>query len=127
MSGIEYLLDTNMVIGLLKNHAPAAALAENVGLTLDKAGVSQISRMELLGYPGLTDAEERAIRAFLSMCRIIPLDERIEAEAIRLRRNGKFKLPDAIIAASAVINQARLLTLDQRMAREVAALQGQVD
>lgn len=125
MSGIEYLLDTNMVIGLLKAHAPAVTLAEDAGLTLDKAGVSQISRMELLGYPGLTEAEEQAIREFLAACRIIYLDERVEAETIRLRRGGSFKLPDAIIVASAIVNRARLLTLDQRMAREVAVLQKQ--
>lgn len=125
MSGIEYLLDTNMVIGLLKAHAPAVTLAEDAGLTLDKAGVSQISRMELLGYPGLTEAEEQAIREFLAACRIIYLDERVEAETIRLRRGGSFKLPDAIIVASAIVNRARLLTLDKRMAREVAVLQKQ--
>jgi hypothetical protein len=51
MSGIEYLLDTNMVIGLLKGHAAAITLAEQSGFTLDKSAVSQITRMELLGYP----------------------------------------------------------------------------
>lgn len=70
MSGIEYLLDTNMVIGLLKGQAPAIALAEQVGLALDKTAVSQITRMELLGYPKLTDDEDQAIRAFLAACQI---------------------------------------------------------
>jgi hypothetical protein len=122
MSGIEYLLDTNIVIGLLKGHAPAIALAEEAGLSLDKAAVSQISRMELLGFPKLTDEEDQAIRTFLSACQIFLLDERIEAEAIRLRRSGGFKLPDAIVAATAHTASLRLLTLDQRLAQGVAAL-----
>ena len=49
MTGIEFLLDTNMVIGLLKGYGPAVTLAEQSGLVLEKAAVSQITRMELLG------------------------------------------------------------------------------
>lgn len=115
MNGIEFLLDANMVIGLLKGHAPATSLAEQAGFSLEKAAVSQISRIELLGYPKLTDEEERGIRTFLAACKILLLDERIEAGAIRLRRSGAFKLPDAIIVASAMTASLRLLTLDQEM------------
>lgn len=112
MSGTEYLLDTNLVIGLLKGHVPAIALAEQAGLVLDKAAVSQITRMELLGYPKLTDDEDQGIRQFLAACEVRLLNEQIEAEAIRLRRSGHFKLPDAIIAATAIVGRLRLLTLD---------------
>lgn len=124
MSGIEYLLDTNMVIGLLKGQAPAIALAEQVGLALDKTAVSQITRMELLGYPKLTDDEDQAIRAFLAACQIRLLDEQIEAQAIRLRRHGTFKLPDAIIAATALSGALRLVTLDQGMLQGLEKFNG---
>ncbi|MEO5796107.1 MAG: PIN domain-containing protein [Rhodoferax sp.] len=88
MSGIEFLLDTNVVIGLLKGHAPAIALAEQQGLQLEKSAVSQITRMELLGYPQLTDEEDLAIRSFLATCQVKMIDDRVEAQAIRLRRRG---------------------------------------
>ena len=122
MSGSEFLLDTNIVIGLLKGHAPAVTLAEAAGLSLDRAAVSQITRMELLGYPNITDAEDQGIRAFLAACRVCLLDERIEAEAIHLRRSGAFKLPDAIIAATAITGGLRLLTLDQGMVQGLKRL-----
>jgi predicted nucleic acid-binding protein len=51
MSGVEFLLDTNMVIGLFKGHMPAVTLAEQSGLALYETALSQITRMELLGYP----------------------------------------------------------------------------
>lgn len=92
MSGIEFLLDTNMVIGLLK------------------------------GYPQLTDEEDRTIRGFLANCQVRMLDERVEAQAIALRRNGTFKLPDAIVAATAITGSLRLLTLDQGMLRSLQKL-----
>ena len=124
MSGIEFLLDTNMVIGLLKGHAPAIALAEQVGLVLDRTAVSQITRMELLGYPKLTEHEDQAIRTFLAACQVRLLDEQIEAQAIRLRRHGTFKLPDAIIAATALSGALRLVTLDQSMLQGLEKFKG---
>ena len=119
MTGTEWLLDTNMVIGLLKGHAPAIALAEQSGLVLERAAVSQITRMELLGYPQLTDQEEQQIRAFLAACQVQLLSEAIEEQAIALRRAGAFKLPDAIVAATAIAGKRHLLTLDQGMLRSL--------
>lgn len=124
MNGIEWLLDTNMVIGLLKGHAPAIALAEQSGLLLDKAAVSQITRMELLGYPKLTEQEDQAIREFIAACHVQLLSESIEAQAIELRRTGAFKLPDAIVAATAITGKLRLLTLDQNMLKALQRLDG---
>jgi len=48
---------------------------------------------------------------------VVRLSDDIENEAIRLRRHGGLKLPDAIVAATARVCGARLLTLDQRLAR----------
>lgn len=73
--------------------------------------------MELLGYPQLTDEEDRTIRAFLANCQVRMLDEQTEARAIQLRRSGAFKLPDAIIAATALTGSLHLLTLDDGMMR----------
>jgi hypothetical protein len=122
MSGVEFLLDTTMVIGLLKGHAAAVALAEESGFALEKSAVSQITRMELLGYPQLTNEEDGTIRGFLAHCQVRMLDEKIEACAIQLRRNGSFKLPDAIVAATALTGSLRLLTLDQAMLRGLQKL-----
>ena len=119
MSGIEFLLDTNMVIGLLKGAEPAVHLARNAGVTLARAGVSQITRMELLGFLALSEQEEQTTRAFLSRCTVLGIDDTVETHAIRLRRAGLLKLPDAIVAATALATGARLLTLDQRLSRVV--------
>ena len=115
MSGIKFLLDTNIVIGLLKDYEPAIQLAEEVGLELEKSAVSQITRMELLSYPKITNEDESIIKSFLKECTILLLDEKIEMKATLLRRSGAFKLPDAIVAATAIVNDLRLLTLDKRM------------
>lgn len=76
MSGNECLLDTNVVIGLLKGYPPAQVLMEQRAAS--RLAISQITRMELLGYPKMASDEEKVIRAFLSTCRVVLLDERIE-------------------------------------------------
>jgi len=50
MSGIECLLDTNVVIGLLKQHTAAVELIEKHQLNFSQVVISQITRMKLLGY-----------------------------------------------------------------------------
>jgi len=122
MSGINWLLDTNIVIGLLKQQPTAIALAESQNIELNQSAVSQITRMELLGFPSLADEEERAILEFLQHCQVLFIDEVIERAAIRLRRAGLCKLPDAIIAATAQVHQLKLLTLDERLEKIAASL-----
>ena len=125
MSGdVDHLLDTNVVIGLLKGQPSALALAEGAGLVPGRFGVSQFTRMELLGYPGLTDAEDEAVRRWLALCRVLAIDDETEARAIALRRRGLLRLPDAIVAATALVAGARLPTLDERLMRAFAAQAG---
>lgn len=121
MSGTRCLLDTNVVIGLLKQHTAAIALIEAHQLDLNQVAISQITpRMELLGYPGLPKEEERQIQGFLQSCRVLVIDETVEQCAIQLRRSGSCKLPDAIIAATALVHQLTLLTLDKKLSALVS-------
>lgn len=119
MSGTKCLLDTNVVIGLLKQHAAAIALIEAHQLDLNQVAISQITRMELLGFPGLPKQEEQRIQEFLQSCLVLLIDEAVEQRAIQLRRSGNCKLPDAIIVATAQVHQLTLLTLDERLSKLV--------
>jgi len=119
MSGANCLLDTNVVIGLLKQQAAAIELTEAHQLDSGQIAISQITRMELLGFPSLPMEEEQRIQGFLQSCRVLLIDEAIEQQAIQLRRKGNCKLPDAIIAATALVHQLRLLTLDERLSKLV--------
>jgi predicted nucleic acid-binding protein len=119
MSGVKCLLDTNVVIGLLKQHNAAIELIEAHQLDLSQVFISQITRIELLGFPGLPKEEEQRIRGFLQNCLVLLIDEAVEQQAIQLRHKGNCKLPDAIIAATALVHQLKLLTLDERLSKLV--------
>jgi hypothetical protein len=117
MSGAKCLLDTNVVIGLLKQHPKAIELIDTHQLDLNQIAISQITRMELLGYPDLPQAEEQRILSFLQGCNVLFIDNAVEQRAIQLRRHANCKLPDAIIAATALVHQLTLLTLDERLSK----------
>ncbi|MBF0613425.1 MAG: PIN domain-containing protein, partial [Magnetococcales bacterium] len=70
--------------------------------------------------------EEAAIRSFLDACQVVLLDETIEHQAILLRQSGMFKLPDAIIAATALTLRVPLLTMDRGMSNALEHLDEKV-
>jgi predicted nucleic acid-binding protein len=74
-----------------------------------------ISELELLAYPGLVPSEEQRIRAFLADIAVMELTQAIKDRAVDLRKRHSLKLPDAIVAATALILDATLLTNDQRL------------
>ncbi|MGJ0393868.1 MAG: type II toxin-antitoxin system VapC family toxin [Methylocystis sp.] len=120
MSGVKFLLDTNVVIGVLGGDEASGALIEQNGASLDLCAISQITRMELLSFPALTADAEAQIHRLLSALPVFYLDESVERAAIGLRRRARVKLPDAIILATAQINGVLLLTLDERLQRLAA-------
>ncbi|GJL60822.1 MAG: hypothetical protein NPIRA03_36790 [Nitrospirales bacterium] len=79
--------------------------------------ISVISEIELLSYPNLSTKEEAAIRDFLSNIETIGLRSDVTETAIAFRRQHRMKFPDAIIAASASVLDAVLLTNDSALLR----------
>jgi predicted nucleic acid-binding protein len=104
-----YVFDTNAIIAALND--------KNIVLQAGGRFISVITEMELLAKPGISPEAVREIRGFLKTIPVIPLSGEIKWEAIRVRRDGtpRLKLPDAIVAATAVILQAQLVTVDKRI------------
>ena len=102
------LLDTNAVLHLL-----GGRLAEP--LVAGEYFVSVITEMELLSYPLLEAEHESHIQGFLSEVVIVDLNSEIKKTAVKLRRMYGLKLPDAIIAATAMVINAELLTNDRKL------------
>jgi hypothetical protein len=109
------LLDTNAVIDLLKG-APGAEELYSSHLDGNSVYISQITRMELLAFPSLSESEEAQVKAFLESVEVVLLGDEIEGLAIKIRREKNLKLPDAIILASAQAFSCKIATRDERIA-----------
>lgn len=105
---MKYLLDTNALVylqsGQLANGLPVGSYAYSV-----------ISEIEVLSWPQMQPEQEVVWRGLLSALHRIDLDVAVREMAIRLRRERKLKLPDAIIAASALVLDATLLSNDEQL------------
>ncbi len=112
----RFLLDTNAVVGLLKGNASLIQ-------TLQAAtwvGISVITELEFLSFPGLSATDESLFQQFKSRVEVIDLqssDDKLLTRIIEIRRSGKVKLPDAIIAAMTIESNATLLSQDVDFSR----------
>ena len=107
---MKRVLDTNVIPYLL-----GGKLAQP--LPAGQYFVSIISEMELLSYPSLDEAALAQVQGFLAEVTVVDLTEEVRKIAIRLRRQHMVKLPDAIVAGTALSLRADLITNDTKLLR----------
>ena len=105
-----YLLDTNIVIYYLKAALPLKAMQLLNTIVDDQPTLSVITKIEVLGFNSPNKEEQDITTLFIEAADIINLDETIVAQTIELRKQLHIKLPDAIIAATAMVYNLTLLT-----------------
>lgn len=113
MNGDSILLDTNAFIYFLEGRATIA----DIVLLADEVCFSPITEIELLRSPHLDDEESEGVRGLLSTCQRVDLDQTVVDAAINLSRRYGLRVPDAVIAASAVTRHLTLVTADQHFSR----------
>lgn len=106
MNGVDKLIDSNILIYLSKNQLKLSTIAQPG----DTLSISVITYMEVLGYSFSFDKEEEMVKTICDTLNIVHLDEKIVNEVIRIRKLVKIKLPDAIIAATAIVKGSKLIT-----------------
>jgi predicted nucleic acid-binding protein len=111
MNGTDLLLDTNTILYFLSGDETISEFISG-----RKLFISIITELELLSYQKLTTKELKILNAFLSEIQIENINEEIKHTTIQLRRNTKLKLPDSIIAATAIALQLPLLSADKQLA-----------
>jgi len=104
--GQKYLIDTNVLIDAQMKHLPNNGLDFLSKVVNENFIISFITQIEYLGYKNINKISEE----FISLADVIGIDKYIIQTCINLRKNYKIKLPDALIAATALARNFTLVT-----------------
>lgn len=101
------LLDTNIII-YLHGATLDEVIAERLrSLTLDTCNIIVA---EVMGYPFIDPEEEQYFEDLFASMNNHMFDKEVTGKTIELRKTIKIRLPDAIIAATALVNGLELWT-----------------
>jgi hypothetical protein len=106
----QYLIDTNAVIDYLEEKLPATGMAFMDYVFDNLPLVSVITKIEVLGFKTPNQYEESLLINFMQDVTILNLTDEIVVASINIRKNYKTKLPDAIIAATALVHGLTVVT-----------------
>jgi len=109
MEQSQYLIDTNAVIDYLGKKLPSAGM-EFMDRIIDIVpNVSVITKIEVLGF-NAPDIHYQLLTNFMDDATVLDLTGNIVDVSIDIRKKYKAKLPDAIIAATALVYDLILIS-----------------
>jgi predicted nucleic acid-binding protein len=112
--GINYLIDTNIIIYVLKEDIPEGKVEQITQIIDNSLKISAISKVETLGWVKLTEEDRIITEEFIKQAKVFAITDKIIELAIKIRQNNNLKTPDAIIAATALHNNLTLLTRNDK-------------
>ncbi|WP_025142104.1 type II toxin-antitoxin system VapC family toxin [Pedobacter jeongneungensis] len=109
--GINYLWDTNTVIYFLQRQFTPTAekFIDNI-ISTNQPAISAITEIELLCWKTATENDLLILRDFIKDSYVYELSQEIKNQTVEVRKYYNLKLPDAIIAATAIVNELTLIT-----------------
>ena len=109
--GIKYLWDTNTAIYYLQRQFPPSAehFMDSI-LQEYQPSISAITEIELLCWKTASESDLAVLKDFIEDSVVFELEKDIKLKTVELRKTQKIKLPDAIIAATAIVQNLTLLT-----------------
>ncbi|MCL2502233.1 MAG: type II toxin-antitoxin system VapC family toxin [Bacteroidales bacterium] len=102
----KYLLDTNAVLDFLGNKLHLKAQGVMSQIIDTEINLSVINKMELLGFSKI----ESELVDFVNYASILPISDEVVEKTIEIRKIHRIKLPDAIIAATAIVHNMTVVT-----------------
>jgi predicted nucleic acid-binding protein len=103
----RFLIDSNVVIDALGNAMPEGVKRIISGMP---PIVSAVTYMEALGWHKADASQLTALRKFMSVAVILPINQPVVERTVLVRQQKKIGLGDAIIAATALVHNMTLVT-----------------
>jgi predicted nucleic acid-binding protein len=105
----QYLIDTNAVIDYLGKKLPVNGMTFMNGVIDATPNVSVVTKIEVLGFNAPSE-HYQLLTNFMNDATVFDLTNNIVDISIDIRKKHKTKLPDAIIAATALAFNLTLIT-----------------
>jgi len=109
----KFLIDTNIVIYYLEGKIPEKHF-DKVSQIFEKSfNISTITKVEVLGWHKITQQEKTRIENFLKPVVVYYIDNIVENKAIEIKQESKIPIPDALIGATAIVNNFTIVTRNE--------------
>ncbi|WP_170139309.1 type II toxin-antitoxin system VapC family toxin [Larkinella arboricola] len=118
----EYLIDTSAVIKYLNGTFPEDGLLFIDGIIDQQSAISFISEIELQVWTPPNPEDTAIYQTFVSNSKVIGTSSTIISETIRIRKEFRVKLPDALIAATALANGWVLVADNDKDFKKISGL-----
>jgi len=113
MSKTRFFLDSNVIIDALSRKLDLLAFLESFpGCEIY---INPVVAIEVLAKADMSKDEEAAARALLDSFKWIEIDKTVCDVTVQIRRVKELRLPDALIAASAITLNATVLSNDSHL------------
>lgn len=121
---MNYLWDTNTAIYYLQQQfSPVAEKFIDELVASNQPVISAITEIELLCWKTATEKDVALLRNFINDVLVIELEQDIKMKTVELRKAHTIKLPDAIIAATALVYNLVLITRNTTDFKNIQGLQ----
>jgi predicted nucleic acid-binding protein len=120
--GSQYLLDSNVIIGYLRGKLPDSGMKALSAIVDQIPNISVISQIEILRFNDSPE-NEAILNNFVAKSVIHSLSPSVVLRTIALCKQSKIKLPDAIIAATALVEDLVLVTRNIDDFKNIAGLE----
>lgn len=119
---LAYTLDTNAILYYLKDDAKAISLLREIIVHDAPIYISAITELELFAFSGISAQEQTLIEGLLTTVSVIPVDSHMARLASFIRREYRLKVPDSVIAATALFTGSALVTRNTRDFKKITGL-----
>ena len=118
----QYLIDTNVVIDYLGRKLPVQGMDFMNTIIDNIPNVSVVTKIELLGFKAPAE-HYQLLTQFMEDANVLDLLSNVVDASIEIRKDHKTKLPDAIIAATAIVYNLVIISHNVSDFRNITGLQ----
>ncbi len=116
--GKKYLIDTNIIIDAQIGNLPEKGLQFLKNIINENFTVSFVTYIEVLGYKDVS----QTTADFIALANVIEINKTIIDACIALRKQKNIKLPDAIIAATALAHDFIIISRNTKDFQNITGL-----